>query len=196
MSLSAPAAPEEPVAVPDELQLTLRAPIEFDGVTHSSLTFREPLAGEIEAIASLPNHKGTITLLAEVAGVPEAVTARLAARDYKKADAFLGLFSREKAKPLTQEQLDALPENLALPLHKPIVFGPQTYTSLTFREPVSGQIEAVELMSDFTSTIELLARSAGVLPDVIRKMAARDFNRASVFVGSFTQDAQPTGKVA
>jgi hypothetical protein len=93
----------------------------------------------------------------------------------------------------TQEEIDALPDELAVPLRKPIKVGEQEYLSLTFHEPTAGQLKEAGRHDAGVGTVVLLAAMAGVIPLVIDKLPAREFKRAAAFAESFMQDAQPTG---
>ena len=97
---------------------------------------------------------------------------------------------------MTREEIDALPDTFTLTLKAPITVGNQTLTELTFREPTAGQIQEIAKFDDVKATIELGARSAGVLPSVIQALPARQFKQVGDFLESFTQGAQKTGPSA
>ncbi len=97
---------------------------------------------------------------------------------------------------LTQAQIDALPDTLTLTLREPISIGDKSYTELIFNEPTSGQLESIAKLDDMPATIQLLASSAGVLPEVIKRMKSRQFKQAADFLLSFTQDAQTITTIA
>jgi hypothetical protein len=98
---------------------------------------------------------------------------------------------------VTQEEIDALPDEMTIALKKPVEVAGQTYTTLTFREPTAGQLkEASATQTDMQGTFLLLALSAGVVPAVIDRLTARELKKAGAFVQSFTEDAQQTGAPA
>ena len=96
----------------------------------------------------------------------------------------------------TQEEIDALPDTLSLPLKTPIVIGDASYAELTFHEPTAAQLKEADKLSGIDATVYLGALSAGVPPMVIDKLPARALKKVDAFLGSFTQDARPTGKRA
>lgn len=100
---------------------------------------------------------------------------------------------------LTQEEIDALPDELALTLRKPIALNDNmTFAEITFHEPTLGQIKAASLTpgGEIAQMVALLAASGGVPPAVIERLSAREMTKARTFIESFTQDARPTGEDA
>ena len=79
-----------------------------------------------------------------------------------------------------------LPEKLTITLSKPIEFDEKTFDKIELVEPVAGQIVKAGREKDaVASNIVLVSEVAGVPIDVVRKMRARDFERAAQFLHSF-----------
>jgi hypothetical protein len=98
----------------------------------------------------------------------------------------------------TQDEIDALPDELVITLAKPITVGAQTYEQLTFREPTEGMIEDAFAAgkTELEQTRFLLGFMAGVVPAVIRALPQRKYVQAMAFWQSFQQDAQPAAQNA
>jgi hypothetical protein len=79
--------------VEETLTITLRKPITGpDGGKFDRLDLREPTIGEVEKSTGKTGVKANIFLVSMVAEVPEAVIAKLSARDFAKALAFVNSF--------------------------------------------------------------------------------------------------------
>lgn len=81
--------------LPDTKTINLKEAIELDGTTYTSITLREPTAGQIEE-ARKAAHSDTVAirLIALTSGVPEAVVRRMRASNYNEAASFvLGFFT-------------------------------------------------------------------------------------------------------
>lgn len=79
----------------EEKTITLRRPVKLGDVEYTSLTLREPTAGDLEKAAKADNNMGVvINLISLVAKVPRAVVERLSQRDLREANDFLEQFSR------------------------------------------------------------------------------------------------------
>jgi len=81
--------------------LPLRKPITFGEETTTSLSLREPTAGELEsAQASASSNMGTsISLIAITSGIARPVAAKLCSRDFQEASEYLGNFTLEDVTP-------------------------------------------------------------------------------------------------
>jgi hypothetical protein len=80
----------------DEKIITLKKPIKVGDMEFSSLTLREPTAGELERATKHDRPISvSIDLIAMVAGVPRAVAERLPSRKLKEASEFIGGFSED-----------------------------------------------------------------------------------------------------
>lgn len=79
-------------AIPDEIVITLRKPIEHNGETISELTLREPTAGEMEEWDKLSGIAADRKAIAIMAGLPEGFVRKLPARDFNKAARFIASF--------------------------------------------------------------------------------------------------------
>jgi len=80
--------------LPDSMTITLRSPIDIEGQTITTMTLREPTAGQIEnARRAGVGETVAIRLIALCSGTPEAAVRKMKARDYKEAADFcLGFF--------------------------------------------------------------------------------------------------------
>lgn len=77
----------------DTKTMTLRETIDVDGQTYTTITLREPTAGQIEeAKKSGQSETVAIRLIALSAGVPESVVRKMKARDYAAAANFVTSF--------------------------------------------------------------------------------------------------------
>ena len=84
----------------DEKIITLRKPVVLgkgeDALTYSTLTLREPTAGELEKATLLPTNVGvSITLISLVAGIPRSAAEKLCQRDLREASDYLGGFTED-----------------------------------------------------------------------------------------------------
>ncbi len=80
----------------DQKVIRLRKPVKLGDEEFSSLTLREPTAGELErATTAERGITVTINLIAMVAGVPRQVVERISGRELKEAAAFLEGFTED-----------------------------------------------------------------------------------------------------
>lgn len=82
---------------------------------------------------------------------------------------------------------DEPPPELELALRAPITIAGTTIDSIKLREPKSGEIEKAANAgpNEMAIGIMLVATIAGVAPPFIREMGARDFTRATEYLGRF-----------
>ncbi|KVZ18639.1 hypothetical protein WT88_29610 [Burkholderia stagnalis] len=80
----------------DQKILTLRKPVKIGDETFTTLTLREPTAGELErATVAERGLTVTINLISMVAGVPRQVVERITGRDLREAASFLEGFTED-----------------------------------------------------------------------------------------------------
>lgn len=91
---------------------------------------------------------------------------------------------------MTQEEIDALPDHLALRLRQPIEFGGKSYSELVLGEPTSAQLREISRKTGPDATITAVALTAGVLPGVAEQLKARDLVKAEAFFSRFLETAQ------
>ena len=93
--------------------------------------------------------------------------------------------------PLTQAEIDALPDELVIQLRKPLEFAGQSYSNFTVREPNGGQLDLIAGAPNAESlSIQLCT---GLPAQVVAMMPAREFKKASRFILGFISDVQETG---
>jgi len=169
--------------------LALRKPLD----QAAELALREPTAGELEAAAVTPNAiESNIILLAAVTGIDEAALRGLSARDFQEASAWLGQFTRMKARP-------ALPaeDTTDLELVVPVTFQGGSYAKLSLAEPTAGQLEAAtNTANSVTSNVILISKVAKVPLLMARELSARDFRAASEWLAGFTAGGPETGETS
>ncbi|SIT50438.1 conserved hypothetical protein [Paraburkholderia piptadeniae] len=80
----------------DQKIITLDNPIKVGDIEVTSLTLREPTAGELER-ATLKDRPISVTLdlLAMVAGVPRSIVEKLPSRKLKEASQFISGFTED-----------------------------------------------------------------------------------------------------
>ena len=86
-------------------------------------------------------------------------------------------------------------ETKTIQLRKPIIIGKEgaaiTYSEITLREPVSGELEKAQLASTpVGSNITLIAIVAKIPRTVAEKLCQRDLREASDFLASFSDDGE------
>ena len=94
--------------------------------------------------------------------------------------------------PLTQAEIDALPDELVINLRKPLEFAGQSYSSFTVREPTADQLDLIA-MAPSSSAIVGVRLCSGLPEQVVRMIPAREFKRAERFILGFIDDVQETG---
>ncbi|MCU4119294.1 phage tail assembly protein [Variovorax sp. N23] len=76
-----------------EKTITLRKPVTIGDMPFTTISLREPTAGELEQSQSASTGMGiVINLISIVAKVPRGVAERLCQRDFKEAADFLNSF--------------------------------------------------------------------------------------------------------
>lgn len=78
-------------APPDRIDITLVKPIELGGETISTISLREPTAGEIEDFERSPQTLMT-TAISTLAAIPHASAKKLGARDFNACRDYLLYF--------------------------------------------------------------------------------------------------------
>lgn len=78
--------------LPDELTITLRKPIEFAGITYTTLQLREPTAAEWAQFDKLSGVEMDVKAVATISGVPEAAVKQIGTRDLIHAARFIARF--------------------------------------------------------------------------------------------------------
>lgn len=79
--------------------LTLRKPVTMGDETITSLTLREPTAGELErATAKGTGMTVAINLMSMVSGQPRQIIEKMGSRDFKEATAFIEGFTEDGPK--------------------------------------------------------------------------------------------------
>lgn len=94
---------------------------------------------------------------------------------------------------MTQEEIDALPDEMELVFRRPIVHGGVTYDKVTLKEPTAGQLSAITKKVGPEVYTTAVALTGAVPIGVAELMLARDLNRAEAFFDSFLERAQTTG---
>lgn len=100
---------------------------------------------------------------------------------------------------MTTNQNAGHPEELVLPLRKPVVIGKGadalTYDKLILREPTAGELEkaTTSTTSDIGMSITLISLVAGVPRGVAEKIGQRDLKEANEYLAGFTEDGPEPG---
>ncbi len=95
---------------------------------------------------------------------------------------------------MTQEEIDALPDTLVIPLRKPLTDPAGGEVSeIKLREPTAGEIEQMASVPTAGSGVFSVHLIAGLPQATVRQIPAREFNKAQNYILGFMQDAQPTG---
>jgi hypothetical protein len=78
-----------------------------------------------------------------------------------------------------------LPDELVIPLRKPVTLGSETYTDLVLHEPTGGDMKAAEKFTGIESDIVLIAMVSGVPKPAVEKIGSRDLKKAREYLGGF-----------
>ena len=89
---------------------------------------------------------------------------------------------------------DLLPEKVIV-LDPPVDFHGVPYAKLTLREPKAGELVDCDALQGYAFTAALTAKVAGVPPEVVREIPARDLNEAGDYLLGFVKASRttPTG---
>jgi hypothetical protein len=77
---------------PDELVITLRAPVTLGTETYSQLCLREPNAGEMIKLDKVSGWTANVKAISLISGVPELAVIKIGERDAQRAAEYLGRF--------------------------------------------------------------------------------------------------------
>lgn len=171
--------------LPDALTVTLRKPVTHGDATYTELTLREPIAGELQSVATKNQEDAQIFLIATISGVPEAAVAKIGTRDLKKAQDFLLTFTPADDASVKADP-ETLPEDLTIELRKPLKIGDMEWSELRLREPTGGEMQQAAKRAAHEAGIFLLAKVSGLPDRAIKQVTARDFNKATAYLLSFT----------
>lgn len=89
--------------------------------------------------------------------------------------------------------VDNLPDELDVPLRKPVVIGDQTYDTLKLREPTAGEFDRMAKAATSSGSgalLQLIADVSGLALPVIKKIGVRDMNEAGEYLMGFIQPGQ------
>lgn len=98
---------------------------------------------------------------------------------------------------MENQEMPAQPDEKTITLRKPIKLQDRTVTEITLREPTAGEIEQVEKRAARdgaqASNILLIQVCADITDGEARRLGARDFHEALMFVQGFFPAAPETG---
>jgi hypothetical protein len=176
----------------DERTFTLRSPVQFAGVTTSSVRIVEPTAGHYETIAGMLGMESYFYLIFLTSGLPIGAAEILGSRDYNDLRDFLDLFA--PAIP-SMPDAEALPTPMTLTLRKPVRVddASEPITSLTLREPAAGERRKIEQLGGTKASIELIAMVSGAPRAAVARLCARDFRKAAIYLMGFINGGRKTG---
>ncbi|HZR87895.1 MAG TPA: phage tail assembly protein [Bradyrhizobium sp.] len=93
---------------------------------------------------------------------------------------------------MTQDEIDALPDTLNIPLKAPIIDNRGEQVSvLCLREPTGAEMKQISARSGLDSDYFAIALMAGVPQSEAEKLSVRILTRAAGFLEGFTRRAQP-----
>jgi hypothetical protein len=78
--------------LPDELEITLRKPVEFGGVRFEKIIIREPTAGQMLEWDKLSGREADVKAVCVVSGIPEPAVRMMLIRDFNEAAEHIGRF--------------------------------------------------------------------------------------------------------
>jgi hypothetical protein len=79
-------------AMPDELVIALRRPVEISGRSFTELRLREPTAGEMRLVRAKPTLDQQIFAVALISGIPEGAVERMPISVVTAAENYLAGF--------------------------------------------------------------------------------------------------------
>lgn len=86
---------------------------------------------------------------------------------------------------MADQKAAELPEELVIPLRKPVAMGDKTYSDLILREPTGGDLKAAEKFTGIESDIVLIAMVSGVPKPAVEKIGSRDLKKAREYLVGF-----------
>ena len=87
-------------------------------------------------------------------------------------------------------------ETLTLPFAKPIEHGGLSYAQVALREPTAGDLTQTDGLDGYAADVRLVS-VIGAMPEAaVRLIPAREFLRATRFIGGFLKPAPATGAAA
>lgn len=95
-----------------------------------------------------------------------------------------------------QGEIEKQESGFALVLSKPVQFGSETITQLTFREPVGRDFRDLNPSKPMGMVLDLAAVLSGVSPKVIDSLCAADTMAVFEKVGGFLPGSQTTGETS
>lgn len=181
----------------DQLVLALRKPVTaVGGKQFTSVTLREPNAGELEKASRALSGVGSLmVLISDVAGVPLQVAEAMCSRDLAEADAFFNTWHLPEPQPQGEDDFE---DEKVITLRKPVAIGkgeePVVYDKLEMVEPNGGQKDKASRESNDTrAAIVLISLVAKVPRAMVERLCRRDFEDACNFLGSCNVVAPKTG---
>jgi len=81
-------------------------------------------------------------------------------------------------------------------LKKPIAFGSETISELTFREPKALDMRMLPLKPTTGDILDLATRLAGQLPSTMNDLSMEDYQQVMGVVGGFFTSGQETGEAS
>lgn len=92
---------------------------------------------------------------------------------------------------MTQEEIDALPETLTIPLAKPIVLGDGaiTFSELVLNEPTAEQSKQIFLNKPEDQPIFMVSLCSGAPVEVVGRVPTRVLNKAVKYLMGFIEMA-------
>lgn len=113
----------------------------------------------------------------ELAAAVDAVRDAVAAGEHLTPDLAMVLKGLiEQAPP---------PDELVIPLRKPIELGSVTYTEIRLREPTAGEMKTWDKLGGADADIQAVSVVAGVPKIVAEKLGARDILTAGRYIARF-----------
>jgi hypothetical protein len=163
----------------DELVLTLLQPIKLGDLEFVDLTLTEP-RGDTLLLADREDAMGALFVkISRTASVSPVIAKRMKQRDLQRAAHFFNHFAELPGD-------EDFGDELALPLAEPIEFEKRTVTELTLSEPTGEALQLADREEGWGEVCALVAFTAGVPVDLVRKMRQRDLQRARNFFVHFS----------
>ncbi|WP_395391495.1 phage tail assembly protein [Novosphingobium sp. BL-8A] len=86
-------APEGQVAaIPDDMVITLRKPVEHGGMTYTELSLKEPTAAQWGEWDGMKGVEADLMAVSVVSGIPRQAIAKIGARDLILASRYIARF--------------------------------------------------------------------------------------------------------